>query len=224
MSRLGHSPFALLNFFTWEKFTETVRENYRFPLFSMPSDFINSFAAQVPLFIIAAKYGAASVAGYALVLRVLAGPIGLLANSVLAAFKDEAGRAYREVGSCIAAYRYTFRSLFILAIVPFSVLFVFGKQLVVWGFGDAWVDAGTYAEILAPMFFMKFIASPLSYTLYIANKQVHDLAWQIGLLTMTWVAFYFSGSLEAAVTAYSAGYTLFYVIYLALSYLSLIHI
>ena len=98
------------------------------------------------------------------------------------------------------------------------MLFVFGKQLVVWGFGDAWVDAGTYAEILAPMFFMKFIASPLSYTLYIANKQVHDLAWQIGLLTMTWVAFYFSGSLEAAVTAYSAGYTLFYVIYLALSY------
>ena len=38
MSRLGHSPFALLNFFTWEKFTETVRENYRFPLFSMPSN------------------------------------------------------------------------------------------------------------------------------------------------------------------------------------------
>lgn len=218
MVRSGYSPFVLLNGFTKEKFSKTVRENYRFPLFSMPADFINSFAAQMPLFVIVAKYGSAAVAGYALVLRVLAGPIGLLANSVLAAFKDEAGRAYRDAGNCIVEYRYTFRSLAVLAVVPFSILFMFGKPLVVWAFGDTWSDAGTYAEILAPMFFMKFIASPLSYTLYIANKQVHDLMWQVGLLIMTWMAFYLIGSLQAAIAAYSAGYTFLYVIYLALSY------
>jgi len=159
-----------------------------------------------------------SVAFYALTLRVLAAPVGLLADSVLTVFKERAGRDYRELGNCIDAYRHAFRSLSILAILPFTALFFLGEEAFVLVFGSSWAQAGHFAELLSPMFFMKFIASPLSYTLYVANRQLHDLVWQITLFGMTWAVFKFCNNLESAVLMYSAGYSGLYVAYLALSY------
>jgi O-antigen/teichoic acid export membrane protein len=97
-------------------------------------------------------------------------------------------------------------------------LFFYGEEAFVLIFGNEWSMAGRFAEILAPMFLMKFIASPLSYTLYIANRQLHDLGWQIALLLMTWAAFDLTGSLLSAVQVYSFGYSALYVIYLFISY------
>lgn len=197
---------------------ETVKRHYRFPTFAMPSDFINVYAAQLPLFLIAARFGEVSVAFYALTLRVLAGPIGLLAGSVLTVFKERAGRDYRNMGNCLDAYRHAFLSLSVMAILPFTALFFLGEEVFVLVFGSDWAQAGRIAEVLSPMFFMKFIASPLSYTLYIAHRQLHDLVWQIVLLAMTWAVFNLSGSLESAVLMYSGGYSFLYVAYLAISY------
>ena len=65
---------------------------------------------------------------------------------------------------------------------------------------------------------MKFVASPLSYTLYISNQQLTDLIWQIALFVMTWAVFALGSDLQASVGYYSAGYSLLYVVYLVLSY------
>lgn len=196
----------------------TLKQNYRFPVFAMPADFVNTYAAQLPLFLIAARFGAASVAFYALTLRVLAAPIGLLAGSVLTVFKENAGRDYRDLGNCLESYRHTLRSLAAMAAVPAVVLFFLGEELFVFVFGREWLEAGQFAELLAPMFFMRFVASPLSYTLYIANQQVQDLLWQLVLLGMTWAVFRHSGSLKFAVLMYSVGYSILYVFYILMSY------
>lgn len=197
---------------------DTLRLHYRFPLYSLPSDLSNSLAAQVPLFLIAERFGAAQAGAYALTLRVLAGPVGLLANSVLAAFKEQASREFRELGNCISAFRQAFRSLSLLAIVPFALVGFLGEPAFVIVFGKEWAQAGRMAEILALMFAFKFVASPLSYTLYIANRQLHDLAWQIVLLIMTVAIFTFGADLERLMMAYSVGYSILYVAYLAISY------
>jgi len=212
------APASLLANVNLTGLTQTLKRYYRFPVIAMPCDFINTFAAQIPLFLIAMRYGAASVALYALSLRVINGPIGLLANSVLAVFKEQASRDFREKGNCLDAYRYTFRSLLLMALIPFTLLFLFGEQAFVLIFGQDWALAGRFAELLTPMYFTKFIASPMSYTLYIANKQVQDLGWQIVLLAMTWAAFYLTGSLISAVQMYSLGYSALYIVYLFMSY------
>jgi len=218
MYRAGLQPLSLLANVNSAGLKDTLKIYYRFPVIAMPSDFINAFATQIPLFLIAIRFGTASVALYALTLRVLSGPIGLLGNSILAVFKEQAGRDYRDKGNCLEAYYYAFRSLLLLAIIPFTLLFFYGEEAFVLIFGNEWSMAGRFAEILAPMFLMKFIASPLSYTLYIANKQLHDLGWQIALLLMTWAAFDLTGSLLSAVQVYSFGYSALYVIYLFISY------
>lgn len=218
MYRAGFHPQSLLANVNVAGLTQTLKRYYRFPVIAMPSDFINTFATQIPIFLIAIRFGAGSVALYALTLRALSGPIGLLANSILAVFKEQAGRDFREKGNCLDAYRYTFRSLLLMAIIPFPLLFFFGEQAFVLLFGKDFSMAGRFAEVLAPMYFMEFIASPMSYTLYIANKQIQDLGWQIALLVMTWAAFYLTGSLMSAVQMYSLGYSALYIVYLFMSY------
>lgn len=218
LRELGLSVTQLSGGLNWKEVRQTVRTHYRFPLFSLPSDFANSLAAQAPLFLILERFGAAQSAAYALTLRVLGGPVGLLANSVLTAFKEQASREFREAGNCKGAFRQAFLSLSGLAVVPFVLLGFLAEPAFVIVFGDEWAEAGRIAEILAVMFAFKFVASPLSYTLYIANRQHHDLVWQIALLVMTVAIFTFDASLDRLMVIYSTGYSILYVAYLVMSY------
>jgi O-antigen/teichoic acid export membrane protein len=136
----------------------------------------------------------------------------------LAAFKEQASREFREAGNCIGAFRQAFRSLSGLAVVPFALVWLVGEPAFAIVFGDEWAQAGRFAEILTLMFAFKFVASPLSYTLYIANRQLHDLVWQIALLAMTVAIFTFDAGLERLMVTYSAGYSILYLAYLAMSY------
>jgi len=88
-------------------------------------------------------------------------------------------------------------------------------------FGEKWRVAGDYAQILSIMFFCRFISSPLSYVLYIAEKQNYDLVFQLLLLILT------SGSIatgayfnnpKMGVSLFSISYSLVYLFYLILSY------
>ena len=196
----------------------TLKNNWRFPVFSMPADFIGSFAAQLPVFMVNGRFGSTSAGQYALTSRTLAAPVGLLAGAVLSVFKEEAAREYREVGNCRKTYLKTLKLLGVLGFPPFLILIFGSKLLFELIFGQEWIKAGELAQLLAPMFYLKFVVSPLSYTLYIANRQMADLLWQIVLLTMTATAFYLSKDIYLAVSTYSAGYSFLYLIYLLMSY------
>ena len=85
-------------------------------------------------------------------------------------------------------------------------------------FGEVWRGAGTIAVWLLPLFALRFIASPLSYMVYIAGKQHVDLFWQVALLCMTIASLTLFTDHKHALLVYSAGYSLLYVIYLVMSY------
>jgi O-antigen/teichoic acid export membrane protein len=202
------------------RYFSTIREHWRFPVFSMPADFISALSAQLPLFLIGGRFGGSLVGQYALTNRTLAAPVGLLAGSVLSVFKEEASRQYRETGQCRQAYIKTFRSLAVLGVAPFTLLFFISERLFVLVFGPDWAEAGRLAAMLVPMFYLKFVASPLSYTMYLASRQSYDLLWQIALLVMTASVFKFSSDIQWAVMSYSIGYSVLYLAYLRMSYLS----
>jgi len=184
----------------------------------MPADFINVISNQLPIFFIGAKFGVASVALYALTTRVLAAPISLMAGSILTVFKERASSEFRQKGECIEAYMYALRSLVTIAAVPFGIAWFLIEDVFAWLFGEDWRAAGKIAQLLVPMYFLKFISSPLSYSLYIGHWQKYDLLWQISLLTITWAAFNFSNDLMKAVQVYAIGYGGLYIVSLSMSY------
>ena len=186
--------------------------------YALPSNLLNNLVGQLPLFLIGMRHGAMAAGLYALTQRVLAAPISLLAASVLEVFKRQSVHEFQTVGNCKQAYRYTFKVLMLLGLAPSLVLLLFSPHLFSWVFGPAWREAGELAQILAPLYFLNFVASPLSYVFFVTGKQNVDLWWQLTLFVMTVSAFVIPGSLHDNVLWYAIGYSSLYFVYLHMSW------
>jgi O-antigen/teichoic acid export membrane protein len=186
--------------------------------FSLPSNLLNALVSQLPLFLIGLRHGAVAAGLFALTQRVLYAPVSLLAASVLEVFKRQSVHEFQTVGNCTHAYRYTFKVLLLLGLGPSLVLFAFSPTLFAWIFGESWRAAGELAQILAPLYFLNFIASPLSYVFFVAGKQKIDLVWQVALFVMTISTFMAPGTVHQNVLWYTIGYSLLYLVYLHLSW------
>jgi O-antigen/teichoic acid export membrane protein len=190
----------------------------RFPLLALPADTINAASGQLPLLFIATRFGAEASGLFALTVRVLGAPIGLLGAAVLDVFKRSAASSYRDKGHCKAEYARTFWLLATVGGVLALGVMVAAEHLFVVAFGEPWRQSGIIAIWLIPMFALRFVASPLSYVFYIVGKQQVDLGWQCALLAMTLACFMLPLSLEASIKFYSAGYSFLYVVYAILSF------
>lgn len=195
-----------------------LRRHRRFPMLSLPADSVNAAAGQLPLLLVASRFGNEAAGLLALALRTLGAPIALLGVAVLDVFKRQAADAFRRRGECRNEYLQTLQVLALGSVGAAVVIGFFSEGLFALAFGEQWRTAGTIALWLLPMFAMRFVASPLSYVFYITGKQQVDLVWQCALLSMTLAAFMLPGSFQASIKAYAAGYASLYVVYLILSY------
>ncbi|WP_027906863.1 lipopolysaccharide biosynthesis protein [Pseudomonas taiwanensis] len=197
----------------WRAVRAVAIQYLNFPKFSLPADLVNTVASQMPVILLASKFGGESAGWFALTLKVMGAPISLLAASVLDVFKEQAARDYRESGDCRTIFFKTFKLLALLALAPFVALWGFGEWAFGFIFGEAWTESGRYAVLMIPLFYMRFVVSPLSYTIYIAQRQNLDLIWQLGLLGLTIACFTLPGTVDSVLWCYSIGYAVMYFIY-----------
>lgn len=216
--------FGKANFFLHYdklKIYKMVNRYKRFPIFTLPGEFVNVISNQLPVFLLGNYFNAAILGNYSLMERVLNAPISLLGRSVLDVFKQKASEDYIAQGNCREIFVKTFRTLAVLVILPCLTLFLFGPYLFELIFGKEWAIAGEFAQIMAILFFFKFIASPLSYMFNIAEKQHIDLIWQIGLFVVTVTSFAVGvsyDSIRLALICFTGSYSFLYMINLYLSY------
>jgi O-antigen/teichoic acid export membrane protein len=186
--------------------------------FSLPAGLLNTAGGKFPLFLIGMKYGLPAAGLYALTERILSAPISLLAASVLEVFKRQSVHEFQTLGNCAGAFRSTFKGLVILGGGPALLILAFAPSLCAWVFGEPWREAGDFARILAPLYFLNFVASPLSYVFFVAGKQKVEFIWQIALFITTISIFIAPLTLKQVLWNYTICYSLLYVIYLSLSY------
>jgi O-antigen/teichoic acid export membrane protein len=195
-----------------------LRKHQSFWRFSLPGGLLNIVAGRFPLFLIGAKYGLFAAGLFALTERILTAPISLLAASVLEVFKRQSVHEYQTLGNCREAFRSTFKALVLLGSVPALFIFLFAPELCAWVFGNPWREAGEFARILAPLYFLNFVVSPLSYVFFVAGKQKVELMWQVALFITTITIFLSPFSLREVLLNYTIAYSALYVIYLLMSY------
>ncbi|WP_229219584.1 oligosaccharide flippase family protein [Duganella sp. BJB1802] len=186
--------------------------------YALPSNVLNAAIGPLPLLLIGARHGALAAGQFALTQRVLAAPVSLLAASVQEVFKRESVRQYQNSGNCRPAWRHAARVLLLLGFLPSLLLLLAAPPLFAFAFGAPWRAAGELAQILAPLYFLNFIASPLSYVFFVAGRQKIELAWQLALFAMTLAVFAAPLTLHQSVAAYATGYSLLYLVYLRMSY------
>ncbi len=190
----------------------------RFVLYSLPADLLNTGSANLPLIVVASRFGPEAAGHLAMTMTMLGAPIALLGKSVLDVFKRQASSAFRMRGECRAEYRQTFfvltvGSLFVLVVAVPTI-----KPVAVTLLGEHWRESADMALALLPLFLFRFVASPLSYLMYIAGRQDWDLLWQICLIAVVGVMLSVPERLDLVLFGYCFGYSLMYVIYLLLSY------
>ncbi len=197
---------------------DSLKKNWRLPLISMPADLIGSIGGQLPTILLGNRYGADLAGQFALMNKAIAAPSKLIAGSILTVFKEEASRKYREDKECKNIFLLTLRRLILLGIVPFGMIYLYSDNLFKIIFGDEWAEAGTIASYLAPMFYMQFIASPLSYMLYLSGRNLDDLKWQCLIMLSTLTIFLMSDNAMQAIIYMSICYTVLYALNIYISF------
>jgi O-antigen/teichoic acid export membrane protein len=198
-----------------------LRRYKNFPLYSIPADFINVLSNQMPVYLLSMYFGGAVVGFFGLTQRVLGAPISLISASVLDVFKQRASSDYAQYGNCRDIFIRTLFGLLAVSVVPFALFFYGAPRIFEFIFGKDWIVAGEFAQILAILFFFRFIASPLSFVIYIAEKQKYDLAWQLFLFAATVVSLFigvYRNDVKISIWCFSLSYSVLYVAYLLISY------
>jgi O-antigen/teichoic acid export membrane protein len=192
----------------------------RFPLVDVPGAMMNTLSGSLPILFIPIQFGSVQLGIYALTMRALGAPMVVLANTFLDVYKEEASSEFARTGRCWLAYRKNMILLSIVALPPSLFLFFFGREFFGLFFGTEWSDSGTIASALSMMFFVRFVSSPLSYTIYIADRQIVDFLWQSTLLVATlWCIYqsYINDNFMLLIELISIYYSALYLIYILIS-------
>jgi len=192
-----------------------------FPKYDMAGSMINLLAMYFPVILFSSFFGSMVTGHYALTQRMLLVPVSLISLSIGDVYKQRASSDYLAQGSCRAIFMKTFKSLCLLAVLPFLVLLFIGPQLFSFIFGDRWRMAGEYAQIMSVLLFFKLTISPLYFTLYVANKQNYRLVWSVLLFVFTTTAFFvgvYFKSPKISVLCFSIAYSMMYILLFFLGY------
>ena len=199
---------------TWKR---SMRANWRFPLFLMPSALLNTLGTQIPFVLIGLLYGAPIVGLLGLTQRVLAAPASLIGQAVSNVYMGESAKTHRTATG--SNYRFFMKTSTILAIVGvpfFGVVFLVAPSVFELVFGQEWQEAGYYAQAMSLSFLLQFVVGPVSQTLIINNAQLTQLMWDSGRLAVVTGAIVAASAFGAdallAVWIYSATSAIAYVI------------
>lgn len=163
-----------------------------FPKFSMWAVLANTLSYNFTNILISLFYNVATLGFYSLVQRVLGMPSALIGNSIGQVFFQEAINEKQLTGKAIHSFSSTLKKLIMIGIPSFGVLFFIIEDLFAFVFGEEWRIAGTYAQIVIPLFFIRFVSSTISTINIVFEKQKIGLYINMLLLFSTICIFYIS--------------------------------
>jgi O-antigen/teichoic acid export membrane protein len=208
----------------WIDLRDQAYAQRKFPKYSTGSALIEAGAAQVPVFFFSSLFGASALGYFSLAQRIANLPLALVAGSVGDVFRQQASEVFAKQAQCSALFKSTFVRLFWLSLPAFGIAAWISPWLFAKVFGEGWRESGEYVRILVPALALRFVSSPLSSMFYIAGRQAMDLIIQAVLIVIMVAIFWWAGRHESewtarrAVLAYSAIYSVKYLIELGLSW------
>jgi O-antigen/teichoic acid export membrane protein len=204
--------------FTRNRILGTMKTFSNFPKHLMFAHIINVIAAQMPLLIITNLFGLGAAGFYSIVQRVFGLPSTVLSTSFGEVFKQTASERYKKSGECAELFISTLKKLIYISFIPFLIFYFIAPFLFSFVLGSEWGEAGQYAQILTPMFFIRFISMPLSSIIIFAKKTKIDLYWQVSLLICGACSYFFSSSIEVMITYLSFSFSCCYLMSLYINY------
>lgn len=150
----------------------------RFPIYDAPAALMNAASAQAPAILFAAWFSIELAGYYALSMRLLSAPVGLVGNAlsqVLLPKLIESNRAGRAGAVMLSS----FRLLTGVSFIPFAVVVALAPTVLPEFLGASWSGVGKVASWTALWVALQFVYAPLSVFLVCAEAQRLNMAIQI---------------------------------------------
>ena len=153
-----------------------------FPRFSVPGEMLNFLSSQLPVFLIKPFFGETLLGLYSFSHRYVSIPVQLTSISIGSVYVQKA-QSLRKNPQELGKLTYDlYRKQFLLAIIPFTLLALWGREIFAFVFGPGWDYSGTISQLIAPWLFAVFIGSPLSTILIVMEKQNISMVFNLLLL------------------------------------------
>ncbi len=158
------------------------RRYINFPKFSVASELLNFISSQLPVFMIKPFFGAANLGLYGFSHRYLSLPVQLTTISIGSVYVQKAQTLATQNEALGILTFSLFKKQFWLAIVPFTVLGLWGELIFGAIFGSEWAYSGKLGALMAPWLFMVFIGAPLATILVVREKQKISMLFNLTML------------------------------------------
>jgi lipopolysaccharide exporter len=194
---------------------EVAKYHKKFPIYDTWAGLFNSISTQLLPIILGVYFSTKVVGYYSLGNRFVGLPMSLLGGSIAQVFFPSAAKEYNETGKLTNIVNNTFKRLVQIGVFPFIILGFFGGPLFGFVFGENWVEAGVYTQILSIFVLFQFISSPLSNVFSIFNRQGTLLFLTLSQLINRMIAlilFAQFGVARNCLIAYSVVSLIFYIL------------
>ena len=148
----------------------SIKRYRRFPMYDAPAALLNSASAQIPAILFAAWFSPALAGYYALSMKLLSAPIGLIGTSISQVLTPKLVESRRS-GNAQVVMKGTFRLLVRLSGIPFALFIALAPSVFPVVFGLAWTMSGEVAAWTAAWVCIQFVYTPLSVYLICAEAQ-----------------------------------------------------
>ncbi|MFA9380641.1 MAG: oligosaccharide flippase family protein, partial [Acetanaerobacterium sp.] len=153
-----------------------------FPRYTMPGTLATTLSYNLVSYFLKAFFLPAQLGYYSLINQALSAPLtvisGAVGNVYLKRSSDEASASRLNARTFTAVTR----TLFVLSVPIFAVLFVFATPIIRIFLGEQWLPAAGMVRALIPMFLVRFVVTPVSFSAIVAGRQGGAMVWQFTLL------------------------------------------
>jgi lipopolysaccharide exporter len=188
-----------------------------FPRHNAPHALANSISVQIPIILIN-RFLTEAIAGlYFMAFRIVQAPVILISSSIGQVYSQTVSEMYRSGGNIYSFTVKIYAVLTLISFVPFTILALWGPEIFTFVLGSDWTEAGRYARIFSPAFFLVFIVSPTIFLTALLNKQKKAFQFElifivirIGALSLgIWL-----GDAIIAIAGYSAATMVMMLLYI----------
>lgn len=218
----GKAHFISYKNISFERIKDTLKIYKKFPIFSIPTEFLFSWTEQLPIYYFSYKFNLNVIGYFNYGKKTISLPISLVTSAIGRVFAQNAAEQYNKTGECQTIFIKTFKLLALPSLPFFIILVIYAPDIFHFIFGKDWVIAGEYVQILSPMFYLKSFVSPLSYMYIIKQRQGEDLIIHIVSFLLICFSFFISYlnkyDIFSTIGLFSFSYCFIYIYTLIRSY------
>ncbi|PUB15872.1 lipopolysaccharide biosynthesis protein [Paenisporosarcina sp. OV554] len=141
-----------------------------YPIVSSWAALINSLGTQMPIFYLAAHFDAKTAGWFFLAQKILTIPEGLIGFSASQVYLSQAAQTARNSQEHFRQFFWdTVKKMIVIGLIIIGLVALCAPLAIKIVFGEQWIQAAEFIQILSVLYFMKIIINPISANFYVFN-------------------------------------------------------